>query len=116
VDQRICDWCTRTSRRQTRVSCAGTYSLNGSRRVCGAHRILELSPTCQVCGAAAYARVDPSPADVPSILADLTLLAGDLRVADPSFDTNDLIAALADASLRHARMRPESYPPIGRTA
>ena len=103
---KICDWCTRTSRQQTRVACVS----------CGAHRQLELSAHCQVCGATAYNRVPPTPGDEAAILADIAVLVADLLQSNPSPTNLQLAAALSDATLARANSDPRSYPIEGRTA
>lgn len=103
---RVCDWCTRTSRKRTRVQCERVDPRTG--RTCGAHRELELSPNCLVCGGVEYSKVPPTAGDVDEILADLTVLAGDLISADPSPEHVAIADALAVAHTKvlNTRLMP----------
>jgi hypothetical protein len=108
VGPSVCHWCTRTSRRETRVACTAVL-LHG--RVCGAHRILERTMCCMVCGSYQYARVAPSYGDLPAILADLTVLVADLVSVDPApahLALATQLAAIQTAYLATIPMPPEA--------
>jgi hypothetical protein len=80
-------------------------------RVCGAHRILERTMCCMVCGSYQYARVAPSYGDLPAILADLTVLVADLVSVDPApahLALATQLAAIQTAYLATIPMPPEA--------
>ena len=106
MNARPCERCTRSSRRETRVRCTGTHSLH--RRPCGAERIVELAPTCMVCGAHTFERVEPTRGDIPTLLDDLTALVADLLTIEASPEHAALAAAVAAACLAQPSPRLEA--------
>lgn len=107
VGPAVCHWCTRTSRRETRVACTAILSHG---RVCGAHRILERHASCLVCGSHHYDRVPPSRGDLPAILADLTVLVADLVSVDPAATHVALARQLAEVQAAYLATIPLPPP------
>ncbi len=103
----LCNRCTRTARLETRVSCTAVLPTG---RPCGAHRIIEHSPTCLVCGGYAYAPVPPSVGDLPAIYADLVHLVGRVFEVDPSPEHLALTRQVADLHAAFLRTFPKSHP------
>lgn len=99
-DGRICTWCTRTSQRKTRVSCARARE-NG--RPCGAQWDLELRDNCPVCLSFAYTRVPPTAGDLPGLYADLVLLTEDLLKVEASDAHRDLARTVAELRANFVR-------------
>jgi hypothetical protein len=103
LQQAVCTWCTRTSRRETRVECTAPRLVGGR---CGLQWILEESPSCPSCGSFDYLRVTPSLGDLPAVYADLTLLLSDLVAIDPSPEVLDLVRRVALLQVKCLRTIP----------